>query len=137
MILLPSDLRMVLRVNAVCSLAAEAAGLDFDPVPAVKFFSPVSAATWLATELYDDEDTLFGLADMGLGCPELGVFSLGEMAAVRLPFGLGIERDIGFATPHPLSVWADAARRAGSILAAQTELRAAQASELPPRGRDG
>ena len=75
----------------------------------------VGAATWLATELDDDGDALFGLADLGFGCPELGSFSLGEIAALRLRFGLGIERDLSFASPIPLSVWADAARRAGSI----------------------
>jgi len=154
MILLTRDLRLVLRVNAVNSLVAEARGEDFDPVPVVKFFSPVSAATWLATELYDDDDTLFGLADLGFGCPELGVFSLSEMASVRLPFGLGgaaqgssdaqhrwkgcggIERDLSFESIHPISTWADRARRAGSILSAETLLRRAASppgdDELPP-----
>lgn len=135
--LLPPALRTALRVNAVRSLAAEQAGRAFDPAPVVKFFNPLGAATWLATELYDDEDTLFGLADLGFGCPELGVFSLAEMASVRLPFGLGIERDAGFATEHPLSVWADTARRAGSILDFQTLLREPRGAELPPPDGDG
>ena len=78
--------------------------------------------------------TYFGLADLGFGCPELGYFSLSEIASVRLPFGLGIERDIGFETPHSLSVWADAARRTGSILSAQQLLRSAGANQLPSRG---
>ena len=34
---------------------------DVDHVPVVKFFNPVGAATWLATELDEDNDTLFGL----------------------------------------------------------------------------
>ena len=34
---------------------------DVDHVPVVKFFNPVGAATWLATELDADNDTLFGL----------------------------------------------------------------------------
>jgi hypothetical protein len=138
MILLTRDLRLALRVNAVNSLVAQARGEDFDPVPVVKFFSPISAATWLATELYDDDDTLFGLADLGFGCPELGVFSLSEMASVRLPFGLGIERDLSFESIHPISTWADRARRAGSILSAETLLRRAASppgdDELPPIG---
>src|SRR4051812_6989517 len=126
MILLTPELRTRLRINAVYSLAAEQAHAEddgaaaiFDPVPVVKFFNPVGAATWLATELYDDEDTLFGLADLGFGCPELGCFSLSEIAALRLPFGLRVERDLDFASPHPLSVWADTARVAGSIISAQ------------------
>lgn len=54
---------------------------------------------------------MFGLA--GLGYPELGSFSLLDMTSVRLPFGMGIERDILFATDLPISAWAKAARRAG------------------------
>ena len=138
MILLTRDLRLALRVNAVNALVAEARGEDFDPVPVVKFFNPLGAATWIATELYDDDDTLFGLADLGFGCPELGVFSLSELASVRLPFGMAIERDLSFASSHPLSTWADRARRAGSILSAETLLRRAAlppgGDELPPSG---
>lgn len=78
---------------------------DVDHVPVVKFFNPVGAATWLATELDEDGDTLFGLADLGFGCPELGSFSLMEIASVRLPFGLGIERDLNFEGTFPLHAY--------------------------------
>jgi hypothetical protein len=127
MILLTPDLRFALRANAICHQAAQQAGRpdpsnetrgSFDPAPVVKFFNPLGAATWLATELDRDGDTFFGLADLGFGCPKLGSFSLSEMASVRLPFGLGIERDLHFETAHPISVWADAARTAGSIMGA-------------------
>ncbi|MBP8232035.1 DUF2958 domain-containing protein [Rhizorhabdus sp.] len=135
MILLTPDLRFALRANAINHRAAQRDEKpEPDPVPVLKLFNPVGAATWLATELDSDDDTLFGLADLGFGCPELGYFSLSEIASVRLPFGLGIERDIGFETPHGLSVWADAARRTGSILSAQQILRSAGANQLPPRG---
>lgn len=135
MILMTPDLRFALRANAINHRAAQRDDKpEPDPVPVLKLFNPVGAATWLATELDEDGDTLFGLADLGFGCPELGYFSLSEIASVRLPFGLGIERDIGFETPHPLSVWADAARRTGSILSAQQELRSAGANQLPPQG---
>ena len=134
MILLTPDLRFALRANAINHRAAQRDEKpEPDPVPVLKLFNPVGAATWLATELDSDDDTLFGLADLGFGCPELGYFSLSEIASVRLPFGLGVERDIGFETPHSLSVWADAARRTGSILSAQQELRSAGANQLPPR----
>lgn len=63
---------------------------------------------------------MFGLAD--LGEPELGSFSLAEMMAVRLPLGLGIERDLLFEGMFPISVWADAARQTGSIREAQRML---------------
>lgn len=142
MILLPQELRDALRANA--------RHLDLpghDPVPLVKFFNPLGAATWLATELYEDDDTLFGLADLGFGCPELGPFSLSELAGVRLPFGLGIERDIAFTTNQRLSTWAAWSRRAGSILHAETifnrplpradEPAHEDGPELPPGDTDG
>ena len=137
MITLPHPVHFALRANALTSTIHEQRGESFDPLPVLKLFNPVGAATWIATELYDDDDTLFGLADLGFGCPELGVFSLSEIAAVRLPFGLFIERDTGFKTAHPLSVWADTARRAGSIITAEQILtRTARPSgdQLPPMG---
>lgn len=134
MILLPPELRAALRANAAAHHGAVRRGaVEPDPLPVVKFFSPIGAATWLATELDADGDTLFGLADLGFGCPELGSFSLHEIASVRLPFGLAIERDEHFAPMRPLSVWTDSARRLGSIIAAESELRRAARSgnELP------
>lgn len=99
MILLTPELHAVLRVNAAAHRDAMQTGThEPDPAPVVKFFNPLGAATWLATELYDDGDTPFGLADLGFGCPELGCFSLSELAGIRLSFGLRIERDIGFST---------------------------------------
>src|SRR3546814_20565697 len=93
---------------------------DLDFVPIAKFFNPLGAATWLATELGEDGDTLFGLADLGFGCPELGSFSLTELASVRLPLGLGIARDLGFTNRLPLLGWAAWARRPRSMRPADT-----------------
>ena len=112
MILLTAELRERLLTNGRQP--------DIDHVPVVKFFNPLGAGVWLATELDADGDTLFGLAD--LGEPELGSFSLAEMAAVRLPIGLGIERDLVFEGLVPISVWADAARKAGGIREAERVL---------------
>ena len=109
-----------------------------DHVPVVKFFSPVGAATWLFSELDEDGDTLFGLCDLGFGCPEMGSASLAEIAAVTLPFGLTIERDLCFAGRFPLTVYADAARLCGGITEDEARLEAAAAarahelSDLPP-----
>ncbi|MGV7120430.1 DUF2958 domain-containing protein [Sphingopyxis sp. 550A] len=137
MILLPPDLRALLRANDEARrVAALVETREPDPAPVVKFFNPLGAATWLASELYEDGDTLFGLADLGFGCPELGVFSLHEIASVRLPFGLGIERDLTFASDTPLSVWADAARAAGSISQAETQLCRLAAHPIPHPGDD-
>jgi len=132
MILLPPEQRTALRANDLSRRACDASGERFDPPPVVKLFNPMGAATWLATELAEDGDTLFGLADLGFGCPELGSFSLSEIAAVRLPFGLSIERDLTFQSVIPLSIWAEWARRAGSILWAQTLLgRAVRGGSSP------
>jgi len=139
MILLPPETRFALRANDINRRAAASAETaEPDPVPVLKLLNPLGAATWLATELGEDGDTLFGLADLGFGCPELGYFSLSEMASVRLPFGMGIERDLSFESIHPISTWAERARRAGSILWAETLLRRAarggDGPELPPSG---
>ncbi|RUU13602.1 DUF2958 domain-containing protein [Mesorhizobium sp. USDA-HM6] len=93
-----------------------------DHVPVVRFFNPLGAGTWHATELGEDGDTLFGLADLGFGCPEL---SLVELQAIRLAFGLGIERDLLFIGRFPLSTYAEAARLAGSIPDGERLLEAA------------
>ena len=103
-----------------------------DHVPVVKFFNPLGEGAWLATELDADGDTLFGLAD--LGYPELGSFSLEEMTSIHLPFGMGIERDLLFTGDFPISVWAEAARQAGSIRAAERVLYRAARSRRD--GRD-
>lgn len=137
MILLPPALRFQLRANAIARRAAQRDGrAEPDPLPVLKLFNPIGAATWLATELDADDDTLFGLADLGFGCPEVGSFSLREIASVRLPYGLGIERDLGFTTSHRLSTWAAWARRSGSILLAETLLRRAATPPADPSDPD-
>lgn len=141
--LLPQAVRLALRAADTARLAALARGeREPDPRPLLKLFNPLGAATWLATELAADGDTLFGLADLGFGCPELGSFSLAEIERLRLPYGLAIERDVAFSTRFTLSTWADWSRRAGSILWAETLLRRIEltmppnASELPPAAND-
>ena len=120
---LPAEIANELRANA--------RNPGGDALPIVKFFNPTGAATWLATELADDGDTLFGLADLGFGCPELGTFSLAELQGIRLPFGLSIERDLFFSTEFRLSAWAEAARASGSIATAEQILRTAARAKLP------
>ena len=62
MILLPEALRIALCVNRGHRLVAQRDGLpEPDPVPLLKLFNPCGAATWLASELSQDGDTLFGL----------------------------------------------------------------------------
>ncbi len=89
-----------------------------DHRPVVKLFNPVGAATWLLTELDpDDTDIAFGLCDLGFGTPELGSVRISELASVRLPYGLGIERDRYFEADKPLSAYANEARSKGKVVA--------------------
>ena len=64
----------------------------------VKLFTPDSSWTWYCVE-FDGQDTFFGLVDGQ--CKELGYFSLSELASVRGPLGLPIERDM-YWTPKRL-----------------------------------
>ena len=84
------------------------------------------------SELDKDGDTLLGLADLGFGAPELGYSSLNDIAAIRVRFGLGIERDLHFRAKHPLSVYAEAARAAGRIVEFGRELEAAAERRKTP-----
>jgi hypothetical protein len=93
---------------------------DFEPV--VKLFNPMGAATWLLSELDEDEDTAFGLCDLGMGEPELGYVSLTELRELRLPLGLYIERDMHFSAKAKLSVYAEAARRLRRVTESTVDL---------------
>ena len=104
---------ILLTASQRAQLLANGRQADTDHIPVVKFFNPFGAGVWLATELDEDGDIMFGLAD--IGCPELGSWSLNELRSIRLPFGMGIERDRQFTGDFPISVWAKAARETGSI----------------------
>ena len=83
----------------------------------MKLFTPDANATWLLTELDpEDPDRAFGLCDLGLGSPELGYVSLAELAALRGPMGLPVERDQHFDADGPLSGYADEARLTGRVI---------------------
>jgi hypothetical protein len=125
--LIPPDLFHLLRGNA--------ADHDDDHIPLAKLFNPVGPERWLLTELNADEDSLFGLTDLGSGCPEIGTFSLRELEALALPFGLRIELDRSFRTDHRLSVWVEAAEAIGSISGAERVLSAARRQAKPPKNR--
>jgi len=96
-----------------CELAAADRDAEHDPRPVVKLFNPCGAATWLLTELVEDNpDVAFGLCDLGHGCPELGYVSLSELAELRLFGGaLYIERDEHFTASKTISEYAAEARR--------------------------
>lgn len=107
---------------------AESGGaLDFPPV--VKLFTPDAGCTWLLSEVDpEDADLAFGLCDLGLGYPELGYVRLSEIAGLRGKLGLPVERDLHFKAAYPLSVYAEAARRAECITYHAQALEQAQAA---------
>jgi hypothetical protein len=129
--LMPDDIRARLLANG-------AAERQTDYVPVVKYFDPTGAATWLITEMMPDEpDILFGLCDLGMGCPELGYVSLAELQSVKGRLGLGIERDLYFAPRFPLSVYAEAAQSAGHITECEQRLAQAAAALAARRQTSG
>lgn len=85
--------------------------------PVLKMFNPVGAGTWLFMELDEDQDTLFGLCDLGMGYPELGYASLKELTSIKLRFGLKLERDIHFKATMSLDEYAEKAAEKGRIVA--------------------
>jgi hypothetical protein len=106
------------RARLTANFERRIADPDFDPLPVVRLFNPAGRAVWLVAELFPADDTLYGIADLGFGCPELGTFSISEIAAVPLPLGLRIACDLAFVPAHGLSLWAVASRLGGSIPAA-------------------
>ena len=118
-------------------LLANGLNRDQNHSPVVKLFNPVGAATWLLTDMDPaDNDYLFGLADLGMGFPELGGISLSELENYRGPLGLGIERDLYFKARGPISVYAEAARAARRIVESGTEFDAALARHEAGRERE-
>ncbi|MDD5599733.1 MAG: DUF2958 domain-containing protein [Victivallaceae bacterium] len=66
-----------------------------DPFVPVKFFNPCGSGTWFILEYDPETKTAFCYVE-GMGHDELGSVSLEEMEALKLPFGLTIERDLYF-----------------------------------------
>jgi hypothetical protein len=88
--------------------------VDFEPV--VKISTPDGNATWLLTELDPNGYLAFGLCDLGLGEPELGYVSLHELAAVRGPLGLPLERYLYFAPKRTIAAYAELTREHQRII---------------------
>jgi hypothetical protein len=102
--------REQLLANGRAQREAQNTGNELDLKPVVKPYTPVTNAVWLLTELDADNDTAFGLCDLGLGCPELGYVSLAELASVRGPRGPLVECDLKFVADRALSAYTAEAR---------------------------
>ena len=70
-------------------------GKGMDATVHVKLFNPCGSQTWWITELDPKTGEAFGYVT-GMIEDEWGSVSLHEIAAVRGPLGIGIERDLHF-----------------------------------------
>tara|TARA_Y100000996_G_C22519883_1_gene642009 strand:- start:951 stop:1238 length:288 start_codon:yes stop_codon:yes gene_type:complete len=64
----------------------------------VKWFNPTGVGTWYVSEM-DENGICYGLSCVHE--KEFGYFDKKELEELKLPFGLGIERDLWF-DPTPL-----------------------------------
>lgn len=104
------------RAQLLAIGAARAAGQAVDPQPSVRLFTPDAHATWLLAALDPaDDDTAWGLIDLGIGMPELGTVKLSDLAAIVGPQQRPVLRDLYFRAARPLSEYVQLAQRDGSI----------------------
>ena len=89
---------------------------ETDHVPVVRWFNPTGRGTWLITCINpENRDMAFGLADLGIGMPELGWIYVPELRDFRGHGQLGIERDLHFTATATLTAYANAACSNGYI----------------------
>ena len=69
-----------------------------------KLFTPWANATWVIFGRDpEDEDVLYGVSDLGMGCVEAGSIYLPELLEVKGPFGLKVERDLHFSSDKDIN----------------------------------
>ena len=68
-----------------------------------KFFDPMGSWKWYLMNLAEDGDYAWGIVK-GFEV-EMGSFSMNELQNVKLPFGLGIERDMYFEPIKASELW--------------------------------
>lgn len=116
--LLTKELKDRLIANGLKQAPLRGTPQEIDFKPVVKLFTPDAGATWLLSEILDDNhDLAFGLCDLGLGFPELGLVSLTELSEVRGRLGLPVERDRSFDPGKTLLEYSRCAVAAGRIIA--------------------
>ena len=74
-----------------------------DPIVIAKYFNPVGAGNWYATEYNPEDNEFFGYVSIfGDHCDEWGYFTLDELESYHGMFGMGIERDL-YCGEQPIS----------------------------------
>lgn len=120
--LIPAAAMERLKENFRKNLARRKDGADpIDFRPVLKLWMPTGRAIWLVTEYDEEIDLLFGLCDLGMGCPELGYVCLYELKSVVGPCGVHADRDSTFIASRTLSEYAEDARRRGYIETFETK----------------
>ena len=105
-----------LLANGRTAREAARAGLDFDPKPVVKFFTPHWYARWLLTEIDPDyPQRAYGLCDSGDGRPYVGYVCLADLDDVHGKFN-AVAAGPHFVADKPLSIYADVAYTRGLIV---------------------
>ena len=69
-------------------------GSDMEQKVVAKYFNPAGRGTWYLMNTEPGSDYAWGIVN--LFEVEMGSFSINELESIKLPFGLGIERDILF-----------------------------------------
>lgn len=106
-----------LLANGLISREHQQRDAHFNPAPIVKLYLPGSDAVWLISELDPEAPTIgFGLADLGVGFPELGFVDLQEIHEVCAKRRVFIAQDWDFRPTKSVGEYARDARRAGRIV---------------------
>ena len=78
-------------------------GSDMEQMVVAKFFDPMGSWSWYLMNLGEDEDYAWGIVDGN--AVEMGSFSMRELQSIKLPLGLGIERDMYFEPVKASELW--------------------------------
>lgn len=105
------------REQLLANGRAQAQGRAGDPLPVVRLFTPDAHASWLLASLDPaDEDTAYGLCDVGIGMPALGTVKLSDLAAIVGPLKRPVMCDLYFQATRTLAQYTQLAQRNGSII---------------------
>ena len=106
-----------LLANGVAARDAADAGLDLDPKPVVKLFTPHWYCRWLLTEIDPNfPQRAYGLCDSGDGRPYMGYVCLLDLEDVHGKLKFTVTPDSRFVADKPLSVYANIAYTRGLIV---------------------
>ncbi|WP_459204070.1 DUF2958 domain-containing protein [Ralstonia pseudosolanacearum] len=104
------------RAQLLANGEARAVDQGYDPLPVVRLFTPDAHATWLLATLDPaDDDTAWGLIDLGIGMPALGTVKLSDLASIVGPRQRPVRRDLYFRPSRALSEYVRLAQLDGSI----------------------